>query len=116
MTYTGDGILYSVKAMIGGPIDFCDDSFDDELVAHINTVLSTLNQIGIGNPEFIFTGEERWTDFLGDMEESKYKQIKSYVYLRVRQLFDPPASATIANALDAQMKELEWRLYSLANY
>lgn len=116
MNTISDSILISVKQMIGGPIDYCSDSFDSELITDINTVLSTLNQMGIGDPEFILTGDELWSDFLGDMEESKYKQIRTYVYLKVRQLFDPPSSSIIANALDAQMKELEWRLYSLANY
>lgn len=116
MTDISDSILISVKAMLGGAIDYTNNSFDRELITDINAVLSTLNQIGIGDPEFIFTGDELWSDFLGDMEESKYKQIRTYVYLKVRQMFDPPSSSIIANALDAQMKELEWRLYSLANY
>lgn len=116
MNAISDSILISVKQMIGGPIDYCHDSFDSELVTDINTVLATLNQIGIGDPEFVLTGDELWSDFLGEMDEKKFRQIKTFVALKVRQIFDPPANATIANALEAQTKELEWRLYSLANF
>lgn len=78
---------------------------------HINTVFSTLNQLGIG-PTAGFQIEDAtssWSDFLAD--DPKLNSVKTYVYLRVRLLFDPPGgSYHLVNSLNEQVKELEWRI------
>ena len=61
-----DSILNSVKAMLISYMDPDDDAFDTDLLIHINTVLSILFQLGVGNQEFHITGpDETWEDFLG---------------------------------------------------
>jgi hypothetical protein len=86
------------------------DAFDPDLIMHINGVFSTLNQLGVGPDEgFMITGDqETWDTFLGT--DPKLNQVKTYVYLRVRLLFDPPQTAFLADAYAKQIEQLEWRL------
>jgi hypothetical protein len=49
-----------------------------------------------------------WDEVLGTT--SNYNLAKSYVYLRVRILFDPPNTSFVLTALSDQLRELEWRL------
>lgn len=104
-----DSILNSVKAMLISYMDPDDDAFDTDLLIHINTVLSILFQLGVGNQEFHITGpDETWEDFLGTTKNVEL--VKSYIVLRVRMLFDPPTASSIGNIFDQQIKELEWRI------
>ena len=101
-----DSILTSIKKLLG--ITENCDSFDGDLILHINTVLATLAQLGVGNG-FVITGKtETWEDFLGN--DSRLNLVKSYVHLRVKALFDPPLSSAVAEAVDRNAKELEWRI------
>lgn len=86
------------------------DVFNPDLLIHINTALMTLRQIGVGPKEpFYITGEtETWADFLGERED--LEAVKTYVYLKVRLVFDPPQSSFVADALERAASELEWRL------
>ena len=109
-----NSILGSIKKNLGLREE--DTSFDDDIVMHINSVLGILNQMGVGSKEiFQITGpDETWTDFLNDNFKIPY--IKSYVEKKVKTLFDPPTSSTVAQALSESIKELEYRLYSEENY
>lgn len=101
-------ILKSTKKVLGLPADY--DAFDVDIVMHINAILSNLNQIGVG-PEEGFSIEDEtamWNDFLGD--DPNLNNVKSYVYLKVRLLFDPPQNSNITNAINEQIKEIEWRV------
>lgn len=104
-----DSILTSIKKLLG--IEESYTPFDVDIVMHINTALSTLDDLGIGpNGGFFITNKDAtWDQFLGT-NEVYYDSIKSYVYLRVRMLFDPPATGFHVSAMDAQIKEFEWRL------
>ena len=76
---------------------------------HINSIFSILNQLGIG-PEEGFVIEDAdalWTDFISDIRLSL---VKSYIYLRVKLLFDPPPTSFVISAAQEQIKELEWRM------
>lgn len=99
--------MNSIKKLLGVDID-CTD-FDVDIITHINTVLSILTQIGIGpRTGFYITGTtEKWSDFVtGPMTQL----VQSYVYLKVRKMFDPAIQSTVATAIDQQISELEWRL------
>lgn len=100
-----DSILISIKQMLG--IDESINSFDAELVMHINTVFSILNQLGAGGPFNIKGSNETWSDYLSDM--SKLEMIKTYIYLKVRMIFDPPAGSVV-EIFNRQISELEWRI------
>jgi hypothetical protein len=103
-----DSILTSTKKILG--IDENYTVFDPDILLHINSVFSTLNQLGIG----LVTGfqvedaDAVWSDFLGT--DIRLNSIKTYVYLRVRMLFDPPATSFHIAAIQEQIRELEWRI------
>jgi hypothetical protein len=102
-------ILTSTKKVLGIEDDYT--AFDLDITIHINTALSTLSQLGIG-PIAGLSIEDKttnWSDFITD-DDPFYNSVKTYVYLRVRQVFDPPATSYLIAAFDQQIKELEWRL------
>lgn len=103
-----DSILDSTKKNLG--IDAAYTPFDPDITVHINAALATLTQLGIGPDEgFAITGsEEKWSDLLADDKRKNLTQ--SYVYLRVRVLFDPPTTSYLLEAYQKQIQEMEWRL------
>lgn len=103
-----DSILLSVKKVLG--VDSSYDVFDPDIIMHINSVFMTLQQLGVG-PDDGFSIEDdtaTWSDFFGTGR--RYNAVQSYVYLRVRLLFDPPGTPYLIEAMKAQMAEMEWRL------
>ena len=103
-----DSILDSVKKTLNLGSDYTP--FDQDVIMHINSVFSTLNQLGIG-PELGFMIEDKdavWSDFLGT--DPRLNNVKSYMYLRVRLMFDPPTIGYLVEALKEQIKEFEWRI------
>ena len=103
-----DSILNSIKKILG--LDPLYTAFDLDILMHINTVFTTLNQLGIG-PENGFAIEDdqaTWVSFLGT--DPRFNSVKTYVYLRVRMLFDPPTTSYLISAMKEQVSELEWRL------
>jgi hypothetical protein len=100
-------ILISTKKVLGIAEEYT--AFDLDIITHINTAFSTLTQLGVG-PETGFMIEDaisEWTDFVSDIP---YNAVKSYVFLRVKHLFDPPTTSYLINASEKQIEELEWRL------
>lgn len=103
-----DSILTTTKQTLGLIEDYT--AFDQELIVHINSVLGTLNQLGIG-PEHGFAITDKtstWDEFLGS--DIRYNSVKSYMYLRLRLLFDPPSIGYVLTAMEKQKEELEWRI------
>lgn len=101
-------ILTSTKKLVGISEDYT--VFDLDITLHINSVFSTLQQLGVG-PSLGFSIEDEtttWDQFIG--LSSVINNVKSYMYLRVRLLFDPPATSFALDAMSTQIKELEWRL------
>lgn len=103
-----DSILRTTKKALDIPEDY--DVFDGNIVMHINSVFSTLNQIGIGPADGfeIENDNATWTSFIGT--NTRYNSVKTYMYASVRLLFDPPGTSFLIDALKAQKDELEWRL------
>lgn len=103
-----DSILDSTKKTLNLASDYT--AFDQDIILHINSVFSTLNQLGIGPSVGFMIADKTpvWADFLeGDL---RLNNIKSYMYLRVRLLFDPPTLGYVIDAMKDQIKELEWRI------
>jgi hypothetical protein len=111
---TTESILTSIKKLLG--IDENYTHFDADIVMHINSVLSILTQMGVGPKNgFSISGkDETWGEFL-PMEQSVFPMVRSYVYLKVRLLFDPPVSSAAMEAMNRQISEFEWRLYVAAD-
>lgn len=103
-----NSILLSIKKLIG--IDSEYDVFDQDLIIHINTVLAILNQIGIGpeNGFSITDDSSTWSDFIGN--DTRLESVKSYVYMKVKLLFDPPNNSALIESTNKLLNELEWRL------
>lgn len=102
-----ESILTSIKKMLGIGEEYAH--FDADIIFHINSALMTLSQLGVGQEDFyITTDEQLWADYLG--ESKKLEAVKSYIYLRVKMLFDPPANSTLVEAMKQQIAEFEWRL------
>jgi hypothetical protein len=103
-----DSILTSIKKLLG--ISEAYDHFDTDLIMHINSVFSILNQLGVGpSSGFVITGkDETWNQFTEDRTE--LEQVKSYIYMKVRLLFDPPASSVVMDSINRMIGEFEWRL------
>lgn len=103
-----NSILNDVKKMLGMDSEYT--AFDQEVIIYINSAISTLTQIGVGPTEgfTVIDDVAEWEDFLA--ADHRLAAIKNYVYLRVRLIFDPPATSFGITAVENQAKELEWRL------
>lgn len=106
-------VLVSIKKMLG--IEADDSSFDTDLIIHINSALMTANQLGVGPTDTfsIVTDAETWEDFLGEV--TTLEAIKSYIYLKVRLVFDPPSNSFLVEALRKSAEEMEWRLAAISD-
>lgn len=103
-----ESILTSIKKMLGIEEDY--EHFDPDILMHINTALNVLQQLKVGPAGgFIVTDKSQsWSDFVPDA--NRIQMVKTYVYMKVRMIFDPPTAGAIMDAFKAQAQELEWRL------
>lgn len=103
-----DSILTSIKKLLGIPEDH--EHFDADLIIHINSVFLILTQLGVGPSEGFTISDKtaRWDEFLPD--EKNLEAVKSYMYMKVRLLFDPPLSSAVMECMNRTISELEWRL------
>ena len=100
-------ILASIKEPLGIPLQVT--AFDPTLLMHINSQLVRLHTLGVGPDSLpVIDASSVWSDYLEDSEELNL--VKTVVYLRVRLLFDPPASSFVLNSLEQSAEEAEWRL------
>ena len=109
MALIEDGsILMSIKKLLNVEDD--DPAFDIDIGMGINAVFMTLQQLGIGPEEgfAIHDADTKWSDFSDD--KKLIESVKQYIYLKVRMVFDPPASSIVADAVNSRIAEIEWRL------
>ena len=103
-----ESILISIKKLLGLTKEYTN--FDTDIIIHINTAFMNLNQLGVG-PSKCFRIEDdknTWDEFLEDSE--KFDAVKTYIYLKVKLVFDPPLNSAILEANKQTLTELEWRL------
>ena len=98
-----DSILTSIKKLLGISEDV--DNFDTDIIVHINSVLMILNQLGVGPVEGFSISDKtaKWSDFIPN--DSSIEAVKSYVYLKVRLMFDPPTSAAAIESMNKLISE-----------
>ena len=104
-------ILTSVKKLLGIPEEY--EHFDADIIMHINGVLMTLTQIGVGSPNgFMITDKtDTWQDFIGvEQNHALVASIYSYMYMKVKLMFDPPQSSFAIESLNKLIAECEWRI------
>ena len=108
-----ESILISVKKMLGISEEY--KHFDLDLIIHINSVFSILNQLGAGTDEtFSITDESAvWGDFLST--DISLNVVKSYMHLKVKLLFDPPLSTAVLESINRMISEFEWRIQVAAD-
>ena len=103
-----ESILTSIKKLLGIAEDYTH--FDNDIIMHINSVFLILTQLGVGPPEgfVIQDATALWTDFVAD--DKNLELIKSYTYLKVKIMFDPPLSSAVLDSTNQIIKEYEWRI------
>lgn len=111
-----DSILKSIKKMLGPTGEY--EYFDADIIMHINTVLMTLNQLGVGPSEGFAIKDDSatWTDLVPESTLARIEAVKTYVYLNVRLLFDPPTNSSHIEAINKQISMLEWRINCEVDY
>lgn len=103
-----ESILISTKKILGLDANYVP--FDLDIITHINAAFSILNQMGLG-PTAGFSIEDEtalWSEY--ETSAPKRNLIKTYVFLKVKSLFDPPTTSYLIDATENQIKEYEWRL------
>lgn len=103
-----ESILDSIKKLLG--ISKEDTHFDMDIIMHINSAFADLNQIGVGPSETFVIEDDGpiWSDFTE--EDNSLNNVRTYVYLSVKLIFDPPTSSFVLSAMERKLKEAEWRL------
>ena len=103
-----ESILTSVKKLLG--IDEAYEHFDTDIILHINSVFMILQQLGVGpkNGFSIKDKTSKWSDFI--QSEINFEAVRTYTYLKVKLVFDPPLSSAVMEAMKTMISELEWRL------
>jgi hypothetical protein len=109
-----ESILKSTKKILGLAEDYTP--FDLDVITHINAAFSILNQLGVGYEDGFWIEDEAavWDDY--GVPANQLHLVKTYVYLKVRSLFDPPATSYLIEATNNQIKEYEWRLNSFREW
>lgn len=104
-----ESILNSIKKLIGGISEDCD-VFDADIMTHINSAFLDLNQIGIGPEEgYTIAGKENtWSEF--ETNELILGSVKTFVYIKVKLVFDPPTNSFVVDSLNKMLDKIEWRL------
>ena len=108
-----DSILVSTKKLLGIAEEY--DNFDTDVMIQINSALSTLHQLGVNSDIFAINSVDTTWD---DITKNQYLQnlIKTYVFLKVKLVFDPPLNSSTSSSISNQINELEWRINSIAEY
>ena len=108
-----NSVFNSVKKVVGLLGD--DGSFDEDILLHINSVVSTLRQLGLSIPADFYVEDDvqTWQDLLGEFRDLDL--VKSYMTMKVRLMFDPPASSFGLKSMEEMVKEYEWRINVLTD-
>ena len=107
-------ILKTVRQLIGPSVSY--DIFDTDLIININAAFSRLCQLGVGPLEhpFMIHGEgETWSDFIAD--EGWQEEVKQYIFLKTKLIFDPPQNGTVINVYKEQIDMLEQTMKDTAS-
>lgn len=112
-----NSILKTIRNMIGPSASY--EVFDVDLIIHINSAFSRLCQLGVGplKPFRIHSEEEQWSDFMaGCSSAGVIDDVKEYIFISVRLIFDPPESSMVMNAYKERLDMLEWTMKEVARH
>lgn len=101
-------ILTSIKKVLGLAATY--KAFDEDVIMHINASFAILSQLGVGPTNGFMIEDEStdWEEFT--VPQNQLNLVRTYMFLKVRLLFDPPATSFLIDAAEKQIKEYEWRL------
>lgn len=104
-----DSILTTIKKMLGIDADYT--VFDTDIIVFINAAFMVLAQLGIGDREGfkISSADQTWASFISDFPDL-YESVKTFIYLKVKVLFDPPANSYVMTSYNNTIDEYAWRL------
>jgi hypothetical protein len=104
-----ESILTSIKKLLGVGEDY--NHFDADIIMHINAAFMVLNQLGVGPSDgfSIVDATAVWTEFIPE-DDKNFGAVQSYVYLKVKLLFDPPLTSAVIESMKNMIDEYEWRL------
>ena len=107
-----ESILTSIKKLLGIQEEYTN--FDNDIIMHINSTFSTLTQLGVGpsNGFSIKDKSSTWDEFISD---TRLECVKSYIYLKVKLLFDPPSTSAVMDSINRQINEYEWRINAFSD-
>lgn len=104
---TNESIFLTIKGMLGFEPEYA--AFDADILFHINSAISILRQLGVGEPNFRVTGtDETWQDYIKDL--SSVDLVKEYIFLKTKNVFDTPTNSFLVTANENYIKELEFRI------
>jgi hypothetical protein len=103
-----ESILTSIKKMLGVEVTYT--FFDQDIIMYINSAFSALTQLGVGPSEGFSIQDENaiWSDFIG--KDQRLENVKTYTYLKVKLVFDPPSNSYLVESINNQLKELAFRI------
>jgi len=98
----------SVKKLLGIEADYTH--FDTDIIIHINSVFAILAQIGVGPVVGFSISDDTatWADF-APADEATVWMVKSYIYMKVKLMFDPPVNSAVIESMNKMISEFEWR-------
>lgn len=108
MAAVANSILDTTKKALG--IDADNKEFDVDIIMHINSTFSILNQLGVGPTDGFAINDSStlWSAYLQD--NLLLNSVKSLMYLQVLVWFDPPGTSFVLTSRQEQLKELQWRI------
>lgn len=101
-------ILTSTKQILG--LDENYTVFDLDVITHINSAFAVLNDIGLGPVGGFFIEDKNPTWEEIGLTPHQTRMARTYIFLKVRMLFDPPTTSFHIEAMNEQIREYEWRL------
>lgn len=101
-------ILADTKKVLG--VQDSDKSFDPDILMHVNSTLVIVKQLGLGPDPMIYLEDDSktWDDLA--LTPEQLNLCKTYMFLRVKMLFDPPTMGFLITATQEQLTEYEHRL------
>lgn len=104
-------ILNTIKGMLGPEEDY--SAFDTDIIVHINSAFGRLCELGVGpsTPFSITDDKAKWDDFITNQP---MPQIRRYIFLYVKVIFDPSANSVITQAYKEEIDKLEWLMCSVS--
>ena len=101
-------ILKSTKKLLGIPEEAT--GFDLDILIFINSAFATLQELGVNNGELVVVedDEKKWEDTT--ISDEALPTVKTYIFLKVRMMFDAPSTSFAIEAMEKILLEQEWRL------